>query len=154
MTHVITYSISANDFTDCFSEHKRGAIFEPTLSNTWISTSALCSTFFNPFHVYVSVCAEENRCTHIRTTFFTLKFSSGVTSGSWPLSFCKTICWTMRSNSSQYCTVFPLLLSGHGKKESKESKFPITHVSSIQCYRRKYWLHLDPQWLDSLKEAK
>lgn len=49
--------------------------------------------------------------THNRTTFFTLKFSSGVTSGSWPLSFWRTICCTMRSRSNQYWTVFPLLLS-------------------------------------------
>lgn len=49
--------------------------------------------------------------TYIRTTFFTSKFSRGATSGSWPLSFCKTICWTIRSRRSQYCTVFPVLLS-------------------------------------------
>lgn len=63
------------------------------------------------------LCSRGIQRTHIRTTFFTLKFSSGVTSGSWPLSFCKTICWTIRSNSSQYCTVLPLLLSEERKRE-------------------------------------
>ena len=85
-----------------------------------------CCTFFSlaaessvPYTHSVSF--RGNQSTHIRTTFFTLKFSSGVTSGSWPLSFCKTICWTIRSSSSQYCTVLPLLLS----EERGRKSFPL-----------------------------
>lgn len=75
----------------------------------------------------VCIFQEGNLRTYIRTTFFTLKFSSGAASGSWPLSFCKTICWTMRSSSSQYCTVFPLLLSaGKQDKNTERHTFPIS----------------------------
>ncbi|TNN82673.1 hypothetical protein EYF80_007191 [Liparis tanakae] len=34
-----------------------------------------------------------------------------------------TICWTIRSNSSQYCTVFPLLLSEDGGRKSFHDLF-------------------------------
>lgn len=77
----------------------------------------------------ISPLSRSSPLTHIRTTFFTLKFSRGVTSGSWPLSFWRTICCTMRSRRSQYCTVFPLRLS-----ERKEE-------STLLIHKREIWLH-------------
>ncbi len=55
--------------------------------------------------------------TYMRTIFLTLKSSSGATSGFSPLSVCRTICWTIRSNSTQYCRVAPLCLSAGGDEE-------------------------------------
>lgn len=50
--------------------------------------------------------------TYLRTMFLTLKSSSGATSGSSPLSVCRTSCWTIRSNNTQYWRVVLLCLSG------------------------------------------
>lgn len=65
--------------------------------------------------------AAIQEATYIRTTFLILKFSKGVESGSWPLSFWITICCIILSRSSQYWTVLPLLLSKQEKNSGNTS---------------------------------
>ena len=108
--------------------HKGSVQFEWSLPSTWLSDQHQTQTVLHSSaKMFMCQCVRGgNWRAYIRTTFFTLKFSSGVTSGSWPLSFCRTICWTIRSNSSQYCTVFPLLLSGERDVDRQRHKFLIS----------------------------
>ena len=64
---------------------------------------------------------QQKEATYILTTFLILKFSKGVESGSWPLSFWITICCIILSSSSQYWTVLPLLLSKKEKNSGNTS---------------------------------
>lgn len=67
--------------------------------------------------------------TYMRTIFLTLKSSSGATSGFSPLSVCRTSCWTIRSNNTQYWSVELFCLSADRQRLVNSRKSWYCHDS-------------------------
>lgn len=86
-------------------------------------------TTFKAEHLH----AHSAASTHMRMMFFTLKLSRGATSGSSPLSSCRTICWRILSRSCQCCRLPPPRLS--------ESKYTLVMIFARENLHASAWSH-------------
>lgn len=86
--------------------------------------------------------------TYMRIMFLTLKLSRGATSGSSPLSSCRTICWRILSKSCQCCRLQPPRLSEMEDKSKhenvKERWDPCTILEHLDEFEQS-WFWTPPQ---------